>query len=58
MPWSASEMASKGAKRPELAARIANAVLEKCQSTVNNKNKGRCEEMAIRIALARSNRGG
>ncbi len=56
MPWSASDMAKKGAGKPGMAANIANAVLRECLAS--GKSAKVCEPMAIRIALAQSNKQG
>uniref|UniRef100_A0A6H1ZGW8 Uncharacterized protein n=1 Tax=viral metagenome TaxID=1070528 RepID=A0A6H1ZGW8_9ZZZZ len=55
MPWTAEDMKAKGAKRPELAARVANAVRGKCIAAGGDEKT--CDGRAIRIALAQSNRG-
>jgi len=46
MPWSDSDMKAKGARRPALAARAANAVLA----------AGKPDASAIRIGLSKSNK--
>ncbi|HUX16655.1 MAG TPA: hypothetical protein VMW52_09300 [Phycisphaerae bacterium] len=56
MPWSAADMKAKGAHDGAKAAAIANAVLERCRSR-GGPDAGRCEELAIRIALAKTNKG-
>ena len=58
MPWTASDMKAKGAKRPERAAKIANAVLAACQARAEtSKQLAQCEGLAIATALARTNKG-
>lgn len=52
-PWSAEDMVAKGAKNGAEAAAIANAVLKQCQDEGGKD----CEGMAIRIALAKVNKG-
>jgi len=49
-------MKAKGAHDGAKAAAIANAVLERCRSR-GGPDAGRCEELAIRIALAKTNKG-
>jgi len=46
-------MKAKGAKDGAKAASIANAILADCRA----RNGSRCEEIAIRTALARVNAG-
>jgi len=53
MPWTAEQMKAKGAKDGAAAAEIANAVLKRCQDEGGKD----CEGMAIRIALAKVNKG-
>lgn len=56
-PWTASEMQAKGAKRPEAAARRANAILASCQArATTSKQRAKCEGLAIATALAMTNR--
>lgn len=58
MPWSAQDMTAKGAKDGAKAARIANAVLRRClEAASTDRQRKNCEASAIRIALARTNRG-
>ena len=52
MPWTAADMKKKGAQNPAEAARIANTVLRRCQDEGGKD----CEGMAIRVALAQSNK--
>ena len=54
MPWTAQDMANKGAKRPGVAMRIANTVLLKCLA--DGHPRAHCEVKAIRVGLATSNK--
>ena len=62
MPWTAAEMAAKGAKRPAEAAKIANHVLTSCRARgggpISRRTGKRvsCEALAIATALARTNK--
>ena len=56
MPWTAEDMAKKGAKRPEVAARTANGILKAC--LVAGGSPKVCEPKAIRLGLWQSNKGG
>lgn len=46
MPWTAHEMSKKGAKRPAIAAKVANEILARTGD----------EGKAIRMGLAASNK--
>ena len=54
MPWTADDMRRKGAKRPEQAARIANAIRSRCLS--DGGSESACDRIAIATALARTNK--
>ena len=56
MPWTAEDMKAKGAKRPADAARIANAVRERCLSEGGDEKY--CDGFAIRVALGKTNKPG
>lgn len=54
-PWTADDMARKGARKPEQAARIANAVLASClASAETEQQRKKCEGLAIATSLART----
>jgi len=55
MPWSASDMAKKGARRAAKAAAVANAVLRECLA--DGGDRKHCEGKAIRLGLYQSNKG-
>ena len=55
MPFSPADMARKGARKPEQAAKIANAVLAACQArATTTKQRQKCEGLAIATSLART----
>ena len=55
MPWNAHDMAKKGAKRPSVAAKVANDALRRCLAS--GRDAKHCEASAIRIGLYASNKG-
>lgn len=55
MPWTAESMRAKGAKRPGVAAKVANDYLRMCLDS--GRPAKQCEASAIRIGLFASNRG-
>lgn len=55
MPWTAEEMAKKGAKKPAVAAEVANRVYRQCLQS--GKGDKECAPMAIKVGLSVSNRG-
>lgn len=55
MPWDSAAMASKGAKRPDVAANVANDVYRRCMAAGGSDKT--CAPKAIRMGLAVSNTG-
>jgi len=55
MPWTGDDMRRKGAKRPEQAARMANANRQRCLK--DGGSESACDRIAIITALARTNKG-
>ena len=55
MPWTPDEMGKKGAKRPSVAAKVANAAYRRCMAAGGSDKT--CAPKAIRMGLAVSNAG-
>ena len=54
MPWSAEDMARKGAKQPAKAAGLANSYRAYCLKKGGSEKV--CDARAIRFALGRTNK--